>query len=123
PFLPVNPFRSWIRVNHRNHRKIVVVDGAVAFTGGMNLGDEYLGKSPHFGYWRDTMIKLEGPIVAALQRTFVEDWDFATGEALQADCYYPAASGEGHHAVQLVESGPDQEPNVIREIYFAAILG
>ncbi|MFO0879571.1 MAG: cardiolipin synthase [Gemmataceae bacterium] len=122
PFLPINPFRSWIQVNLRNHRKAVIVDGKVAITGGMNLGDEYLGKSPCFGYWRDTMVRLEGPTVAALQRIFIEDWDFATHEALQEERYFPLIAEVGEHAVQVAESGPDQEPNTLREIYFAAIL-
>ncbi len=121
-FLPVNPFRSWIQVNLRNHRKIVVVDGRVGFTGGMNIGDEYLGKSRRFGYWRDAMLKLEGPAVVGLQRIFVEDWHFASGQDVDEELYFPEIRPQGEHVVQVVESGPDQEPNAIREIYFAAIL-
>jgi cardiolipin synthase A/B len=121
-FLPVNPFRSLIQVNLRNHRKIVVIDGAVGFTGGMNVGDEYLGKGHRFGYWRDTFLRLEGPAVAGLQRVFTEDWDFAGGEALNGAAYFPAAPAAGGDAVQVVESGPDQDANSIREVYFAAIL-
>jgi cardiolipin synthase len=122
-FLPVNPLRSWIRINFRNHRKIVVVDGAVGFTGGMNIGDEYLGKSKRFGYWRDTFLRLEGPAVAGLQRTFMEDWHFATGELLREEKYFPAQPEKGGDLVQVVDSGPEQELNSIRELYFAAILG
>jgi cardiolipin synthase len=121
-FLPVNPIRSWVQVNLRNHRKIVIVDGSVAFTGGMNIGDEYLGRVRYFGYWRDTMLRLEGPAVAGLQRVFSEDWDFAAREALTGAPYFPETGAKGEHAVQVVESGPDQEPNSIREVYFAAIL-
>src|SRR5262249_34694029 len=55
-FLPLNPLRSRIQVNLRNHRKLVVIDGRTAFTGGMNIGDEYLGLDPCFGYWRDSML-------------------------------------------------------------------
>jgi cardiolipin synthase len=121
-FLPVNPIRSWIQVNLRNHRKLVIVDGAVAFTGGMNVGDEYLGRWKRFGYWRDTMIRLEGPAVAGLQRIFTEDWHFATKEALTEGAYFPDVGPRGEQVVQTVESGPDQEPNSIREVYFAAIL-
>jgi cardiolipin synthase len=121
-FLPINPIRSRLRINLRNHRKIVVVDGAVGFTGGMNIGDEYLGKSPRFGYWRDQVLRLEGPGVAGLQRIFMEDWDFAAGETLDAPDYFPARSKVGDAVVQVVESGPDQELNSIREILFAAIL-
>lgn len=121
-FLPLNPIRSRLRVNLRNHRKIVVVDGLVGFTGGMNIGDEYLGSSARFGYWRDQMLQLEGPGVAGLQRIFMEDWDFAADETLEGDAYFPPLAKAGDAVVQVVESGPDQELNSIREIVFAAIL-
>lgn len=121
-FYPLNPLQSRFRINLRNHRKIVVVDGRIAFTGGMNIGDEYLGKSPVFGYWRDEFPRLEGPAVAALQRVFVEDWDFAVAEPLFGPAYFPPPVRAGDALVQVVESGPDQEINTIREIYFAAIL-
>ena len=88
----------------------------------MNIGDEYQGKVKFFGYWRDTFLRLEGPGAAALQRVFVEDWDFATREALNGERYFPDLPARGQHSVQVMESGPDQEPNSIREMYFAAIL-
>ena len=122
-FLPLNPLRSRIQVNLRNHRKIVVVDGRLGFTGGMNIGDEYLGKDRYFGYWRDEFLKLEGPAVAGLQRVFVEDWDFAAHEALDRPEYSPEVPPAGGAVVQVIESGPDQEVNSIREMFFAAILG
>lgn len=121
-FLPVNLFRSWAQVNLRNHRKIAVIDGETGFTGGMNIGDEYQGRDSYFGHWRDTFVRVAGPAVAGLQRVFVEDWDFATGEALNEEPYFPDLPPRGRHAVQVVESGPDQETNSIREVYFAAIL-
>jgi cardiolipin synthase len=121
-FLPLNPLRSRIQVNLRNHRKVVVIDGRIAFTGGMNVGDEYLGRCPEFGYWRDSFLRLEGPAVAGLQRIFTEDWDFAAGEALNDDAYFPELEEVGDTVVQVVESGPDQEVKTIREVYFAAIL-
>jgi cardiolipin synthase len=121
-FLPLNPLRSRIQVNLRNHRKVVVIDGRTAFTGGMNVGDEYLGKDAYFGYWRDSFLKLEGPAVAGLQRVFAEDWDFACQEALNGDAYFPELADAGDVVVQVVESGPDQDVKTIREIIFAAIL-
>jgi cardiolipin synthase len=121
-FLPVNPLRSLFQVNFRNHRKITVVDGAIGYTGGMNVGDEYLGKDSYFGYWRDTFLRIEGPGVAALQRVFIEDWHFATHETLNEEPYFPPLENQGSHAVQVVDSGPDQEVNSLRELYFAAIL-
>jgi cardiolipin synthase len=121
-FLPLNPLRSRIQVNLRNHRKLAVIDGHTAFTGGMNVGDEYLGLCDEFGYWRDSFLKLQGPAVAGLQRVFAEDWDFASGEALNRDDYFPELPEAGEAVVQVVESGPDQEIKTIRELYFAAIL-
>jgi cardiolipin synthase len=123
-FLPLNLLQRRIQVNLRNHRKILVVDGRVAFAGGLNIGDEYLGKNPRFGFWRDTHLRVEGPAVASLQRLFIEDWDFANGEHLRGDAYFPppvkAVGGDGW-PVQVIHSGPDQELKGIREIYFAAI--
>ncbi|HXG09681.1 MAG TPA: cardiolipin synthase [Gemmataceae bacterium] len=121
-FLPLNPLRSRIQINLRNHRKITIIDGQVAFTGGMNIGDEYLGRNAYFGYWRDEVLRLEGPAVADLQRIFVEDWDFARHEVLVHDAYFPPPNEVGDAVVQVAESGPDQEINTIREIYFAAIV-
>jgi cardiolipin synthase len=120
-FLPLNPLRSRLQVNMRNHRKLAVIDGRLGFTGGMNIGDEYLGKNPRFGYWRDEFLRLEGPAVAGLQRIFAEDWDWACDEALNGKSYFPELESAGPFTVQIVESGPDQQRNGIREIYHAAI--
>jgi cardiolipin synthase len=121
-FLPLNPIRSLIRVTLRNHRKIVVIDGRVSFTGGMNIGDEYLGRSKRLGYWRDSFLRLEGPAAGHLQRVFCEDWEFATRDTLGGGVYFPEPPPCGPSAVQVAASGPDQEVNTIREIYFAAVL-
>jgi cardiolipin synthase len=123
PFLPMlNPLNRF-RVNLRNHRKILVVDGTTAFTGGLNIGDEYLGKHGKFGYWRDTHLRVEGPAVASLQRVFLEDWFFATDEAARGPAYFPKpAEAPGSSLMQVVQSGPDAEYKAIRETYFAGIL-
>jgi cardiolipin synthase len=128
-FLPLNPFRRRLQINMRNHRKILVVDGRVGFMGGLNIGDEYLGKNPRFGYWRDTHVRIRGPAVGDLQRVFCEDWDFAADEHLtegkDADMirrYFPSQDSDGSFAVQVIDSGPDRDFKSIREIYFAAIL-
>jgi cardiolipin synthase len=121
-FLGVNLLRRRIQVNMRDHRKILIVDGQTAFTGGLNIGDEYVGKTRRFGFWRDTHLQVQGPAVAHLQRIFREDWDFAAGEYVKGAAYTPDVSTRGTHAVQVIHSGPDQELKSIREIYFAAIL-
>jgi cardiolipin synthase len=121
-FLPINPLRRRIQINMRNHRKLLIVDGQIGFTGGLNIGDEYLGQVQRFGYWRDTHLRLQGPAVAGLQRVFIEDWDFAAGEELKGAAYYPKPAAGGPHVVQVIHSGPDQEVRSIRDVYFAAVL-
>jgi cardiolipin synthase len=122
-FLPLNPFRRRVQINLRNHRKILVVDGHTGFVGGLNIGDEYLGKVPRFGFWRDTHLRIEGRAVRDLQRVFVEDWDFAAGERLEERAYFPAGvARDGPYRLQIIDSGPDRELKAIREMYFAAIL-
>lgn len=69
---------SRLQLNFRNHRKIVVADGETAFVGGLNVGDEYLGRDQRYGNWRDTHLKLRGPVVQAVQLVFLEDWFWAT---------------------------------------------
>jgi cardiolipin synthase len=120
-FLRVSLLRRRIQFNMRNHRKIAVIDGQVGFIGGANIGNEYLGKNPKFGYWRDAQLRLRGPAVAALQGIFVEDWDFASDENLRGGAYFPELPPAGDAVVQIVESGPDQDTNRIRELVFAAI--
>ena len=84
--IAVSGFRSTagkgnrFQINFRNHRKILIVDGHTGFVGGLNIGDEYLGKDPHFGHWRDTHLKTQGTIVQSLQGTFLKDWYWATKE-------------------------------------------
>jgi cardiolipin synthase len=121
-FLPLNPLHSLIRVNLRNHRKITVVDGRIGFTGGMNIGDDYLGKNSALGYWRDSFVRLEGPAVADLQSVFRSDWEFVRNETLAPEKYAPPQPEAGDVCVQIADSGPDQEINTIREIYFLAII-
>jgi cardiolipin synthase A/B len=123
PFLTLlNPLRRRIQINLRNHRKLLVVDGRVGFTGGLNLGDEYLGRTPFFGPWRDTFARVEGPAVWGLQRVFTEDWHFSTYEDLSADRYFPDVPEAGDANVQVAWSGPDQDIKTIREVYLAAIV-
>ena len=80
PFLSTrNPLRR-LQLNFRNHRKIVVVDGRLAFVGGHNVGDEYLGCVPELSPWRDTHLEVRGPAATAVQLAFMEDWNWAAGE-------------------------------------------
>ncbi|MBL9058658.1 MAG: hypothetical protein JNK88_01355 [Mangrovicoccus sp.] len=96
--------RSRLQLNFRNHRKIVIVDGETGFVGGLNVGDEYMGRDPTFGHWRDTHLSLKGPVVAQLQLVFVEDWHWATEEQLELN-WAPMRAAEDLDAL-IVATGP-----------------
>ena len=99
--------RNRFRLNYRNHRKTVVADGRVAFLGGLNVGEEYMGRGPApLAPWRDTHLRVEGPIVSQLQLIFVEDWHWATGERLIDRLEWDAPGREGGSTAILVPSGP-----------------
>ncbi len=97
--------RNRFQINFRNHRKIVVVDGKVAWVGGHNVGDEYLGKDPKMGAWRDTHAKIEGPAVMAVQLSFVEDWHWAADTVPEVS-WEPQPVDTGDIDVLVVPSGP-----------------
>lgn len=120
-FLPGQTFRERWSINLRNHRKIVVVDGRVAFTGGVNIGDEYLGRSPSIGFWRDAHLRIIGPEVQRQESVFAEDWFFATGEVLSDAEPFPSPEQPGTVIAQTVSGGPEQEPSVFQALILAAI--
>jgi len=120
-FLPAVPWGGRWRVNFRNHRKIVVVDGHVGFTGGQNIGDEYRGRREKFGPFRDTHMRIEGPAVQQLQEIFVEDWNFTRHEDLSGDEYFPNARAAGEQTVQVIPSGPDRNPRIMHHVLLAAV--
>ncbi len=102
--------RGWgnrFQLNFRNHRKLVLVDGREAFTGGLNVGDEYLGRAKRFGPWRDTDVRLRGPAVQAAQLTFVEDWRWATDEVPRLT-WTPTPADADQHALVLATGPADQ---------------
>ncbi|MDD3622725.1 MAG: cardiolipin synthase [Methanofollis sp.] len=114
-------FPSLYRVNYRNHRKIAVIDGAVGFIGGFNIGDEYLGTGP-LGYWRDTAVRIHGQAVNLLQLRFFLDWNHATGEYRGDDpIYFPDPDVAGTVPVQIVSGGPDTRWSPIKEGYIKLI--
>ncbi|MFO1520520.1 MAG: cardiolipin synthase [Kiritimatiellia bacterium] len=104
PFGSLRFFSRRFQINFRNHRKIVVTDGRVAFVGGLNIGDEYRGLSRRFPAWRDTHTRFEGPCVQCVQIPFLEDWYWATGEVL--DLQWEPAAAPGGGGVLVLPSGP-----------------
>lgn len=109
------------KVNYRNHRKILVVDGETAFVGGLNFADRYQNGVPGIGPWRDTHLKVSGGSATALQIIFMADWYFVSKEILKGERYFrPFEAGNGK-LVQMVASGPDSDWESIGQAYFAAI--
>lgn len=123
-FFPAVFGKLQLRVNYRNHRKIVVIDGRIGFVGGFNVGREYLGRSERFGYWRDTHICIEGAAVTSLAVRFVLDWNYAARENLFLEDHLfavPEYVREGQDPVQIISSGPDSRAREIRNNYLCLI--
>ncbi|NRG19063.1 cardiolipin synthase [Rhizobiales bacterium] len=95
-----------MRLNYRNHRKIVVVDGKCAWVGGHNVGDEYLGHDPSFGHWRDTHVRVEGPSAFSCALVFAEDWHWATGKPLGMLSPGNVPEKTGNEPVLVMPTGP-----------------
>lgn len=123
-FFPALLGKLQLRVNYRNHRKIVVIDGRIGFVGGFNIGREYLGKDRKFGYWRDTHICIEGSAVTSLAVRFVLDWNYAAKENLFLEDHLfeiPHYVRAGRDPVQIISSGPDSHSQEIRNNYLKMI--
>ncbi len=97
------------QLNFRNHRKIIVIDGKNAWLGGLNIGDEYLGRDPKVGNWRDTHMKITGPAAIAVQVSFLEDWFWSTEELIPEVTWRPTPVAEGNSDILIVPSGPADE--------------
>jgi cardiolipin synthase A/B len=120
-FLPVRfPFLT-NKINYRNHRKVVVIDGSVGFVGGLNIADRYLKGVEDIGIWRDVHLRLEGEAVSSLQVVFLVDWYFVSEEIVSGEKYFPIMKIQEQHLVQITASGPDSDWANIMQAYFAAI--
>ncbi len=111
------------RLNYRNHRKIIVIDGETGFVGGLNIGDSYISKNKYFGYWRDTHMKLKGEAVRSLQAIFSLDWQYTTKESLFSVSNFFPTKIINHNPIQIVSSGPDSDWASIMQVYFSMIAG
>ncbi len=121
PFHSRKGSRNRFQLNFRNHRKTVVVDGRIAWIGGHNVGDEYLGRDPTFGHWRDTHIRIEGPAVIGAQLAFVEDWRWATDELPGGLSWTPRIAADGEARVLVIASGPADVMETASLMYTQAI--
>ena len=118
-FFPAFFKRLHLRINYRNHRKIIIIDGTKAYIGGFNIGREYLGLDKKFGYWRDTHLGIAGSSAISLHIRFILDWNYATKRNLFLNSkvvkeYEP---GKGRDGVQIISSGPDTQNEEIRDNY------
>jgi cardiolipin synthase A/B len=122
---PTSPLYRLHTISYRNHRKITVIDGAIGYTGGMNIGREHLSGGAGFDSWRDTQLRVVGEGAAALQAVFMVDWYNAVREDLFDARYYPSEATEpaaGEVPVQILTSGPDSQWAAIRQLYFSMIV-
>jgi len=119
-----NPIRWYTlgRFNNRTHRKSLIVDGRVAFTGGAGIADHWQGNASGPDEWRDMQIRLEGPAVFPLQTGFAHNWQQTTGELLSGEPYYPAPVDRGPLAVQTLLSSPETGASNVLTMYYLSIV-
>ena len=119
-----NPIRWYTlgRFNNRTHRKSLIIDGRVAFTGGAGIADHWRGNARNPDEWRDMQIRLEGPAVVPLQTGFAHNWQQTTGELVSGEAYYPAIAPCGPLAVQTLLSSPETGASNVRTMYYLSIV-
>jgi cardiolipin synthase len=122
-FRKFNPLRWYNvhRLNHRLHRKILVVDGRVGFTGGVGIAAQWEGDAQDSAHWRDSHFRVEGPVVAQMQAVFLENWANTTGRTLHGDDYFPVIEPCGDAPAQVFSSSPASGSTSMRTMYLLAI--
>jgi cardiolipin synthase len=109
------------RLNNRTHRKLLVVDGRIGFTGGVGIADNWLGHAEDPEHWRDSHFRLEGPAVAQMQAVFMDNWMETRGEVLHGEEYFPPLEPAGSHPAQLFRSSADDGSESVRLMYLLSI--
>lgn len=112
---------SPLRLNHRNHRKLLIVDGKIGFTGGVGFGDEWLGNADSPEHWRDTHFQLEGPAVGQMQAAFMDNWMKSSARVLDGEDYFPELSPVGDASTQVFYSSPKDGAESVRLMYLLSI--
>ncbi|WP_109299392.1 cardiolipin synthase [Aquimarina sp. AU474] len=121
-FLPIRFGKFLSSLNYRNHRKIIVIDNKIAFTGGINVSDKYVTGDSYLGIWNDMHLQLEGPIIHSLQAIFIMDWNLINSTTpLLASEYFSPVIEMGDIAAQIVHSGPDEDFSATQQLYFSLI--
>lgn len=119
-FRPVRPWMLDV-INRRTHRRILVVDGKVGFTGGVGFAEMWEGDADSSEHWRDTQVRVEGPVVAQMQSAFQENWSEVTGELLVGERYFPALPARGSVLAAIVASSPDFSSSAVQILYSVAL--
>jgi len=119
-YRPVRLFTIY-KIGKRTHRKILVVDGNVCFTGGVGIDARWLGDGNSPGHWRDTQVKAEGPVVSQMQAIFGEDWTYTTGEILAGDKFYPKLPPAGSMLAQAIKVARGDDTSLAKMLFYVAI--
>ncbi|MBC7455143.1 MAG: cardiolipin synthase [Massilia sp.] len=109
------------RLNNRTHRKLLVIDGKIGFTGGVGIADQWRGNAEDAAHWRDTHFRVEGPVVGQMQAVFVDNWTKATGRVLDGAAYFPPLEPVGGQAAQMFSSSPTGGSESMHLMYLMAI--
>ncbi|NHZ41907.1 cardiolipin synthase [Massilia aquatica] len=112
---------KFTRLNNRTHRKVLVVDGQIGFTGGVGIADQWRGAGQDEKHWRDTHFRVAGPVVGQMQAVFADNWTKATGAVLDGPHYFPPLKGVGGHAAQMFSSSPSGGSESMLLMYLMAI--
>jgi cardiolipin synthase len=109
------------RVNNRTHRKLLIVDGKIGFTGGVGIADQWRGNAQDEQHWRDSHFRVEGPVVGQMQAVFTDNWTKSTGTVLDGPEYFPPLAKRGEHAAQMFASSPTGGSESMHLMYLMAI--
>ena len=110
------------RFNHRTHRKLMIVDGRVGFSGGVGIADNWLGDADSQDHWRETVVRVEGPVVTQMQFAFMDNWVKSRGELLTGLDYFPEVERAGHHLTQVIKSSPSEGSSTVKLMYVISIV-
>lgn len=114
-------WNNWNKLNNRTHRKLLVVDGRIGFTGGVGIADQWRGQARNPEEWRDSHFRVEGPVVAQMQSVFLDNWMRAKGVVLHGDAYFPALKPVGQLSAQMFSSSPSGGSETMQLMYQLAI--
>jgi cardiolipin synthase len=110
------------RMNHRTHRKLLIVDGEIGFSGGVGIADDWLGDADSKDHWRETVVRVEGPAVTQMQFAFMDNWIKSRGELLTGLEYFPQVAPQGEHRAQVMKSSPSEGLSAVKLLFIVSIV-